>query len=191
MRVAPLPERRDDRIARRFASAYMLPVDYLILAVVLISTLIGAYRGFFPEVLSLLSWVAAIWIAWEYGSALEPRLGDKIPSPVLALWIARFALFAGVLIAGGVVTELVSLVIEKTHLTGPNRALGVLFGFARGLIAVGVLTIFAQILELPHEAWWRQSKLIPYGERIAGGLEALLPESVFEQLPETPVEQPT
>jgi membrane protein required for colicin V production len=169
----------------------MLPVDYLILAVVLVSTLIGAYRGFFPEVLSLLGWIAAIWIAWAYGPALEPRLADKIPSPVLSLWIARFALFAGVLIAAGVVTELVSLVIEKTHLTGANRGLGLVFGLARGLIAVGVLTIFAQILELPHEAWWHQSKLIPYGERIASALEALLPESVFEQFPETPVEQPT
>jgi membrane protein required for colicin V production len=169
----------------------MLPVDYLILAVVLISTLIGAYRGFFPEVLSLLGWIAAIWIAWEYGPSLEPRLADKIPSPVLALWIARFALFAGVLIAAGVVTEVVSLVIEKTHLTGPNRALGLVFGLARGLIAVGVLTIFAQILELPHETWWRESKLIPYGERIASVLEALLPESVFEQFPEAPMEQPT
>jgi hypothetical protein len=57
-----------------------------------------------------------------------------------------------------------------------------------------VLTIFAQILELPHEPWWRESKLIPYGEHVAAGLEALLPEHVFEQFPDLsapPVDQPT
>jgi membrane protein required for colicin V production len=169
----------------------MLPVDYLIIGVVLISTLVGAYRGFFPEVLSLLSWIVGVWVAWEYAPLLEPRLADKIPSPVLALWIARFGLFAGVIIVGGLVTELVSLAVERARLTGANRALGLVFGFARGLIAVGVLTIFAQILELPHEAWWRESKLIPYGEHIAAGLEALLPEAVVQQFPSAPVEKPT
>jgi membrane protein required for colicin V production len=177
--------------------ASMLPVDYLILGVIVVSMLIGAWRGFFPEVLSLLGWIVGIWIAWEYAPVLEPRLADKIPSPVLSLWIARFALFAGVLIVFSVVTELVSLAIERTRLTGANRALGLVFGFARGLVVVGVLTIFAQILELSHETWWRESKLIPYGEHVAAGLEALLPESVFEQLPSAPVapavapEQPT
>jgi membrane protein required for colicin V production len=169
----------------------MLPVDYLILGVILISTLVGVYRGFFPEVLALLSWIVGIWIAWEFAPMLEPRLADKIPSPVLALWIARFALFAGVLLMGGLVTELVSLAIERAHLTSANRMLGLLFGFARGLVAVGVLTIFAQILELPHETWWRQSKLIPYGEHIAAGLEAMLPDAVFDQFPNVPKEQPT
>jgi len=169
----------------------MLPVDYLIIGVVLISTLVGVYRGFFPEVLALLSWILGIWVAWEYAPMLEPRLADKIPSPVLSLWIARFALFAGVLIAGGLLTELVSLAIERAHLTGTNRMLGLLFGFVRGLVAVGVLTIFAQILELPHESWWRESKLIPYGEHIAAGLEAILPDTVFDQFPKIPVEQPS
>ena len=169
----------------------MLPVDYLIIGVVLISTLVGVYRGFFPEVLSLLSWIVGVWVAWEYAPLLEPRLADKIPSPVLALWIARFGLFAGVIIVGGLVTELVSLAVERARLTGANRALGLVFGFARGLIAVGVLTIFAQILELPHESWWRQSKLIPYGEHIAAGLEALLPEKMVEQFPSAPAEKPT
>lgn len=169
----------------------MLPVDYLIIGVVLISTLVGAYRGFFPEVLSLLSWIVGAWVAWEYAPLLEPRLADKIPSPVLALWIARFGLFAGVIIVGGLVTELVSLAVERARLTGANRALGLVFGFARGLIAVGVLTIFAQILELPHESWWRESKLIPYGEHIAAGLEALLPDAVVQQFPSAPVEKPT
>jgi membrane protein required for colicin V production len=169
----------------------MLPVDYLIIGVVLISTLVGVYRGFFPEVLALLSWILGIWVAWEYAPMLEPRLADKIPSPVLSLWIARFALFVGVLIVGGLLTELVSLAIERARLTGTNRILGLVFGFMRGLVAVGVLTIFAQILELPHESWWRESKLIPYGEHIAAGLEAILPDAVFDQFPSVPVEQPS
>ena len=162
----------------------MLPVDYLILLIVLLSTVIGAYRGFFPEVLSLLSWVVGIWIAWKFAYVLEPTLSDKIPSPVLALWIARFVLFAGALIVGGLVTELVSLTIAKTGLTGANRGLGLVFGLARGLVVVGVLTVFAQILEVPREAWWRDGKLVPFAERVAGAIEGLLPNSLLQRLPD-------
>ena len=136
----------------------MLPVDYLIIGVVLISTLVGVYRGFFPEVLALLSWILGIWVAWEYAPMLEPRLADKIPSPVLSLWIARFALFAGVLIAGGLLTELVSLAIERAHLTGTNRMLGLLFGFVRGLVSgLGALDLFAAWGEARSLLWPAES----------------------------------
>ena len=56
----------------------MLAVDYVILGIVALSMLIGAYRGFFPEILSLLSWVIGIWVAWEYAHVLEPRLASAI-----------------------------------------------------------------------------------------------------------------
>ncbi|HEV7777785.1 MAG TPA: CvpA family protein, partial [Luteibacter sp.] len=42
-------------------------VDYTILAVLGISVLIGLFRGLISEVLSLLIWVAAFWIARTFG----------------------------------------------------------------------------------------------------------------------------
>lgn len=161
----------------------MLLVDYLILGVVILSMLIGAFRGFFPEVLSLLGWIVGLWIAWQYGDALQPALAEHLGSPVLALWIARFALFAGVVLVAGLLTEVVSLAIERTGLSGANRALGLAFGLARGLVVVGALTLFAHLIELSQEPWWAESKLVPYAERIAAGLESLLPDVLAEQLP--------
>ena len=98
----------------------------------------------------------------------------------------------GVVIVGGLLTELVSFGVEKARLTGANRALGLLFGLARGLVVVGVLTVFARILELPREPWWSEAKLIPFAERIAAGLEAMLPDAVIEHMPmpDASAEQP-
>jgi membrane protein required for colicin V production len=161
----------------------MLLVDYLILGVVVLSMLIGAFRGFFPEVLSLLGWIVGLWIAWQYADALQPALVEHVESPVLALWIARFVLFAAVVLVAGLLTEVVSLAIERTGLSGANRALGLAFGLARGLVVVGALTLFAHLIELSRAPWWDQAKLVPYAERIAAGLEAFLPEVLVERLP--------
>ncbi len=46
----------------------MLVVDYILVSILLVSTVIGIFRGFVKEALSLAVWFAAIWIAMRYGS---------------------------------------------------------------------------------------------------------------------------
>ena len=53
--------------------------------------------------------------------------------------------------------------------SGIDRLLGFLFGLLRGMVLLGVFVILAQLLQLEAERWWRQSMLIPYGERSPTG----------------------
>jgi membrane protein required for colicin V production len=162
----------------------MLLVDNIIVGMIAISVLVGLWRGFIPEVMSIVVWIAAVWLAWQYADLVAVRLQDRIDSPALLLWLSRAIVFAGALIAGGMVTAIISMLVEKSGLSGTDRMLGMAFGLVRGVLIFGVLVVFARVLELEQEPWWEESKLIPYGERVGGWLLAVLPDDVTSYLPE-------
>ena len=44
--------------------------DYIVIAIVVLSVVLGMFRGMVREVLSLANWVLAFWIANRYGADL-------------------------------------------------------------------------------------------------------------------------
>jgi len=142
-------------------------IDYALAAVVIVSTCISLFRGFFKEALSLVNWVAALWLSWQLGPLLASGLAGFIGDPVLQMWVARLLILIGVLILGGLVSKLVALVLNSSGLTGTDRALGMVFGFGRGIILAGLLVVVLEFLGFNQSAWWEQSKLIPYTAPIA------------------------
>lgn len=50
----------------------MVIVDYIILTVFLVSVVVGYFRGFFREALSLATWIVAIWLTWQFAWVVEP-----------------------------------------------------------------------------------------------------------------------
>ncbi len=166
----------------------MIVVDYMILGILLASILVGFVRGFFREALSLTSWILAIWVAWEFSGIAEPWLDEVFTTPSVKLWVARFLLFAVVLILGGLITSLVSTLVKKTGLTGTDRTLGMAFGLFRGILLFGLLVIFADTLKLSQESWWEESKLMPIGIGIGDWLSDMLEAGAeyVEELDEFP-----
>jgi membrane protein required for colicin V production len=138
----------------------MVIVDYILLAAFAISVAIGFFRGFFREAMSLVNWALALWLAWRFSGLLDPLLAS-VSSPAVQLWLGRLLVFVGALLAGALLSHLVVLVVRKTGLTGTDRALGMAFGAARGLLVVGILVIGFQMLELDREPWWEDSVLVP------------------------------
>ncbi len=138
----------------------MVTVDYILLAAFAVSVVIGFFRGFMREALSLLSWGLALWLAWRFSGLLDPALA-AVSSPALKLWLGRIIVFVGTLLAGSLLGHLLVLLVRKSGLTGTDRALGMTFGAARGLLIVGALVIVFQMLEMDREAWWEDSVLVP------------------------------
>ena len=149
----------------------MLIIDYIIVAAFLVSVLIGLFRGFFKEALSLVTWILALWVALNFSQLLEPMLGS-IGSEALRLWAARLLTFLLVLIAGGLLNALIGILVAKTGLSGTDRVLGMVFGGARGVLLVGILVLVFRLMELDREPWWEQSRLVPLGEPVANWLLA-------------------
>ena len=149
----------------------MTSVDYVILVLALISVLIGVWRGFTTEALSLATLLAAIGLAWLFAPGIEPHLGDWAASDEVRLWIARFIIFVVVLALGGLAQWLARKLIRHTGLSGVDRTLGAVFGFMRAAVVLGLVVLVLQFTELDQEPWWQDARLRPYAERAADAVK--------------------
>lgn len=145
-------------------------VDWLIIVAFVVSSGFGVWRGFAKEALSVVTWLAAIWLAWRFAWALEPMLGDWQSAPELRIWAARAIVFIAVMIVGGIVSWLMRELVRHTGLSGTDRLLGGLFGALRGALIFGLVVIALQLSGLDQDPWWQQAYLKPYGDQIADGI---------------------
>jgi membrane protein required for colicin V production len=149
----------------------MTPVDYTLIAVVAISTLFGAIRGFLRESVALLGWLVGLWLAWRYAPALQPYLGGALKGTVLQVWVARLILLVAAVLVAWVVGSLLGYLVQRSGLTlGLDRILGGAFGLVRGAVIVGFAVMLAEAAEMHGEAWWKSSKLMPVGQEMASVL---------------------
>lgn len=164
----------------------MVWVDTAILLVIGVSALISVFRGLVREVLSLVAWaVAFAAAAWLH----EPvaRLAEGTVSvPSVRLAGAALAVFVVVLLACGLVNWAVVQLVKATGLSGTDRALGMLFGAARGLAIVTLLVMLAGYTPVTEDPWWRESVLLRHIEPLAAALRAELAEPVAGHLSFTP-----
>jgi len=150
--------------------------DVLIALIVLGSTLLGLLRGFVREAVSLAFWILAIWAAWKFGSLVEPHLGGLLADPRAAPWIGRLVIMVLVLLVGWTTGMLLAYFAHSAGLGPLDRAVGLLFGIARGMVLMGLVIIGAELLHLNQEEWWGRSKLVPYGEAVGDWLRAMVGE---------------
>jgi len=136
--------------------------DIFVLTVLGISALLSLLRGLVKEVLSLVGWVVACWLAFRYsGPAGVVLAGTFGVPPSVRTAIGFIALLVGVLLLFGVVNFLIGKLISGTGLGATDKMLGMLFGIGRGLAIITVLVIFAGLTPLPRDPWWHQSSFLP------------------------------
>lgn len=145
----------------------MTVIDYLLLAIVLVSAVISIFRGFVKEALSLLSWIVAIWAASRFGPGFGELIAGSLDSLTLRAWAGRAALLVAVLFAGGVLSWAISLLMDSSGLSGTDRAVGMVFGLARGIILAAVIVLLLGFAGFTESSWWTESKLIPYVAPVA------------------------
>jgi membrane protein required for colicin V production len=152
--------------------------DYLVIAAVVVSAIIGAVRGFLREAVAFGTLLLAIYLAWQFSDSIEPHLGGLLAERPASTWAARTIIFFLVLLIGMAVGALLSHFVRLSLFSGTDRFLGFLFGLARGVLLVGVFVILGQFLRLDGEPWWERSRLIPFGESIADGLRTIVGDRV-------------
>jgi len=148
--------------------------DYVVIAAVVASAIVGAVRGFLREAIALGTWIVALFVAWHFSDMIEPHLGGLLAANYVRPWAARVIIVALILLFGAALGAIISHYVRLSIFSGIDRFLGFLFGAARGVVLVGVFVILAQLLKLDGEVWWRHSMLIPYGDSVANGLRVLV-----------------
>ncbi len=160
----------------------MIWPDYAIISTVVISILVGFLRGFIKEVLSLVIWGLAFLVAYQYGGEVAGMMEDHVSLPSARAAMGFAGLFVSVLLVGGLLSYLITRLVESTGLSGTDRLLGGVFGAARGLALVIVVLLIAGFTPIPADPWWSQSKLITRLTPMLHWAEAYLPNAIQEQL---------
>jgi membrane protein required for colicin V production len=156
--------------------------DYAVLAIVAISTLVGALRGFFKEVFSLLVWAAAFLVGYHFSGDAAALMEGAVSLPSARLAMGFTGLFVAVLLVGGLLNYLLGRLIESTGLSGTDRLLGGIFGAARGLALVVATLLVAGFTPIPADPWWQQSQMIQRLMPLVDWAASWLPEDIAEHL---------
>lgn len=158
--------------------------DWVLIGVLLASMLVGLWRGLVYEVLSLAGWVAAFVLAQWLAADVVLLLPFLQQAAAEVQYAVAFALvFVVALFAAGLVSWLVKKLVETVGLRPVDRALGGIFGLARGVVLLLALTVVLQLLGMATEAWWQNAQGPVWLDTTLKGLKPMLPQTLVDYLP--------
>ncbi len=153
-------------------------LDVIVIVVVLISAVLAMARGFVREVLSVASWVAAVAAAYYlYGSVL-PLVKPYFESNTVATIVSAAAIFFVALIVMSFITMKIADFVIDSRVGAVDRALGFIFGAARGLLLLVIAVLFFDWLVQTPPAWVANAQTRPMLENLGERLMAALPDDI-------------
>lgn len=133
----------------------MTAFDYVVLAILCASVVLGIWRGVVGEIIALVAWVLAYFAARWWGTAIgDLFFGGLISDQGLRLVAGWVVVFIVVLMIMALLRLAVRGLLKALGLSLSDRLLGLFFGVARGLLIVLVLVAIGGMLSLPKEKWW-------------------------------------
>ena len=156
----------------------MIWVDWILLAALIASILIGVLRGFTREILGLVTWILSIVATLLLAPTAATYLETQIATPSLRTAAAYALVFFAGLVIGAVVTAIVVKIVRQSPLSSMDRAVGAGFGLVRGVLLAVVLVWLVGLTPVRQDPWWGQSTLIPRIEPMSAGFARLMPETI-------------
>lgn len=151
----------------------MTAFDFVIIAIILLSSIFAFSRGLVREALSIGAWILAAVIAFYAFPYVLPFVGRYVPKGVVADIAAGAGVFILALVLLHMIARMLAGRVKNSHLSPVDRTLGLLFGLARGLVLACILYI-ALAWFLPagehRPQWFAQSRTLPY---LAAGADRL------------------
>lgn len=142
-------------------------VDVLFALMLVLSLLLGVWRGLLRELLSLVSWLAAAWITWRFHGLLMGPLTGVIASAGARQAAALLLTFIAAVVVLALLSHLLVGVLKRSPLRGTDRVLGGVFGALRGLVLVAATVLLVEATPLQKSLWWQGSSLAPQAHESA------------------------
>lgn len=126
-------------------------LDVVFLIIVGISALVGIARGMTKEILSIIGWVLAAAALFYLVPIIEPIAQTYIASKMMANIVAGLAVLILFSIIWVLTVDKISTVIRSSALSSVDRILGFVFGAARGILIVILITLMITTI-IPEES---------------------------------------
>lgn len=161
----------------------MTAVDWIFLAVLAGSLLLGAWRGLVYELVSVLGWIAAFVLAQWWAPEVATRLPlSGVTEPVR--YAAAFVLvFVAAAFAGGLLAWLTRKLVQAIGLRPVDRTLGAAFGLVRGVVLLLAAAVVMDLTPLKSSEAWQTSTGAGVLSAALKGLKPVLPEAFGKYLP--------
>jgi membrane protein required for colicin V production len=158
-------------------------VDWIFLAVLAGSLLLGAWRGLVYELVSVLGWIAAFVLAQWWAPEVATRLPlSGVTEPVR--YAAAFVLvFVAAAFAGGLLAWLTRKLVQAIGLRPVDRTLGAAFGLVRGVVLLLAAAVVMDLTPLKSSEAWQTSTGAGVLSAALKGLKPVLPEAFGKYLP--------
>jgi membrane protein required for colicin V production len=160
----------------------LVTVDWIFLAVLAFSLLLGAWRGLVYEVLSVLTWIAAFvlaqWLALDVAQKL-PMSGASESIQYAAGFVLVFVVS---IFVGGLLAKMIKKMFAAVGLAPADRALGAVFGLARGLVFLLAATVAVGMTPMRSDEGWQASVGAGMATAMLKGLKPVLPETFGKYL---------
>ena len=161
----------------------MVALDWFFAVVLVLSLLLGAWRGLVFEMLSLAAWVAAFFLAQWFAADVAqwlPMMGAAEPLRYAAGFLLTFMVAAFV---GGLVAVFVKKLVTSAGLAPVDRVLGSAFGLVRGFVLLLAVAVVVAMTPFKSSIWWNESVGAGFLGVALKGLKPLVPQEFGKYLP--------
>ena len=158
-------------------------VDWILLAVLGLSFLLGVWRGIVQELLSLVGWVAAFYVSQMYAPMAAAWLPMEGSSQMLRYAAGFVVVFVAVLVGTVLVSVLIKKLISAVGLGPLDRLLGSLFGLMRGVVILLAVTVFVGMTPMRDTEAWKQAQGTQWLQQFLHVLKPVLPADFGKYLP--------
>jgi membrane protein required for colicin V production len=126
-------------------------LDFVLLAIVVVTAIIGIVKGFVKQAIGLVAVIAGLVLASLYYEQTATVFVTFVKSRLLGNFLGFLLIFVTVLVAGA----LLGYIVTKA-MVGPlalvNRLFGGVFGFIKGVLICGILVFALVSFEIARPA---------------------------------------
>jgi membrane protein required for colicin V production len=157
-------------------------VDWILLGILVLSFVIGMWRGLVYEVLSVFVWLAAFILAQWFA----PDVAEKLPmagyAQPLRYATAFVLVFVGSAFVAGVIARSLRKMVAAVGLRPIDRTLGAIFGLFRGFILLLAVAVVMNMTYVGGLANWKNSLSATMLSPLLTKLKPLLPQEFGKYL---------
>ncbi|QFU01368.1 Colicin V production protein [Halomonas sp. THAF5a] len=141
-------------------------IDWIFVAVLVVTGLAGFMRGLVREALGLAAWILALLAARLLAPPVADLLAGVIDSADGRLVLAFVLVIFAVILLCGLIIRMVHAAVEWVGMGLFNRVTGTAFGLAKGTAILVLVTVLLSLTPLVQLQAWQEATLRPTFERL-------------------------